>query len=89
MRISKIHVINGKQVDILVLFVSEKSIRRWLGYPLGGWRLKSVEIVENTLSFEKLKYVFLTDRWSVPLGLEQKIILNSFIFCIGSRELTF
>ena len=80
MRISKIHVINGKQVDILVLFVSEKSIRRWLGYPLGGWRLKSVEIVENTLSFEKLKYVFLIDRWSVPLGLGQKIILIVLFF---------
>ena len=80
MRISKIHVINGKQVDILVLFVSEKSIRRWLGYPLGGWRLKSVEIVENTLSFEKLKYVFLTDRLSVPLGLGQKIILIVLFF---------
>ena len=80
MRISKIHVINGKQVDILVLFVSEKSIRRWLGYPLGGWRLKSVKIVENTLSFEKLKYVFLTDRWPVPLGLGQKIILIVLFF---------
>jgi len=80
LRISKIHVINGKQVDILVLFVSEKSIRRWLGYPLGGWRLKSVEIVENTLSFEKLKYVFLIDRWSVPSGLGQKIILIVLFF---------
>ena len=67
MKISKIHVINGKQVDILVLFVAEKSIRRWLGYPLGGWRLKSVEICENTLSFQKLKYVFGADCGFLPL----------------------
>lgn len=89
MRISKIHVINGKQVDILVLFVSEKSIRRWLGYPLGGWRLKSVEIVENTLSFEKLKYVFFNRSLVRPIRVRTKNHFNNFIFCIGPRELTF
>jgi hypothetical protein len=34
----------------------------------------------KTRSFEKLKYVFLTDRWSVPLGLGQKIILIVLFF---------